>query len=81
MIPMKNILSFKQPLSGKEIKEWVSFHTANQTEYTQIAKYLIRFDNIADEELYRIDMRPRKSWHGKERKYYPIIIRLNKGKN
>lgn len=76
---MKNILSFKQPLLGKEIKEWVSFHVANETEYTPIAKDLMRFDNLADEESYRIDMRPRKSWHGKERKYKPIIIRINTG--
>ena len=72
---MQNILSFKQLLLGKEVKEWVAFHTANYTEYTPIAIQLKRFDNIADEGLYRIIMRPRKSWHGKERKYKPIIVR------
>ena len=78
---MKNILSYQQPLLGKEIKEWVSFHTANETEYTSIAAQMKRFNNIADEKLYRIDMYPRKSWHGKEHKYKPNVIRVDKDQN
>ncbi len=76
-ILVHNILSFQRPLLGKEIKEWVSFHTANETEYTSIAAHLKRYDNIADDGKYRIDMHPRKSWHGKEHKFKPNIIRSN----
>ena len=47
---IRNILSFQQPLLGKEIKEWVSFHTEHETEYTPIAVQLKRFGNIADEK-------------------------------
>ena len=80
---MKNILSYQQLLLGKEIKEWVSFHTANETEYTSIAARLKRYDNIADDGLYRIDMHPRGSdlWYSKERKYKPIVVRLDKERN
>ncbi len=78
---MQNILSFQRPLLGKEIKEWVSFHTANETEYTSIATRLKRYDNLADEGLYRISMHPRKSWHGKEHKYKPNVIRINANQN
>ena len=55
---MKNILSYQQALLGKEIKEWISYHTATETEYTPIAAQMKRFDNIAEERLYRIDMYP-----------------------
>ncbi len=77
---MQNILSFKRALLGKEIKEWVSFHTENDTEYTPIATHLKRYDNIADDRLYHIDMHPRDSdlWYSKERKYKPIVVRLDK---
>ena len=78
---MQNILSFQRPLRGKEIKEWVSFHIANETEYSRIAAQLKRFDNITDEGTYRIIMHPRKSWHGTEHKYRPIVIRQNKERN
>lgn len=78
---MQNILSFQRPLLGKEIKEWVSFHTANETEYTPIATQMMRYDKLSDEETYRIIMHPRRSWHGKEHKYRPIITRLNKEQN
>jgi len=69
-----NILSFQRPLLGKEVKEWVSFHTEHETEYTAIAVQLKRFGNISDEANYRIVMRPRKSWHGKECKYKPVLL-------
>jgi hypothetical protein len=74
---MRNILSFQQPLPGKEIKEWISFHSANETEYTPIANQMKRFGNLSDKVLYRIDMHPRKSWHGKERKYKPNVVRVD----
>ena len=74
---IQNILSFQRPLLGKEIKEWVLFHTDNETEYTPIAVQLKRFGNIVDEKTYRIDMHPRKSWHGKEHKFKPNVVRIN----
>ena len=73
---MPNILSFQRPLLGKEIREWVSFHTEHETEYTPIAVQLKRFDNIADEKRYRINMHPRKSWHGMEHKFKPNVVRV-----
>ena len=76
-----NILSFQRPLRGKEIREWISFHTEHTTEYTPIAVQLKRFNNISDEGEYRIDMHPRKSWHGKEHKTKPIVERINKEPN
>ncbi len=74
---MPNILSFQRPLLGKEIKEWVSFHTENETEYTPVAVWLKRFDNIADGKTYRIEMHPRRSRHGKEHKFKPNIVRVD----
>ena len=79
---MKNILSYRRPLLGKEIKEWIAYHTTTaRTEYTPIAAQMKRFDNIADERLYRIEMYPRRSWHGKEHKYKPNVIRVDKDQN
>lgn len=37
-----------------------------------------RFGNIADEKKYRINMHPRKSWHGKEHKFKPNVVRADK---
>jgi len=73
---MPNILSFQRPLLGKGIKEWVSFHTEHETEYTPIAVQLKRFGNIADGKRYRINMHPRKSWHGMEHKFKSNVVRV-----
>ena len=83
---MRNILSYKQPLQGKIIKEWISFHNANETEYTPIASQMKRFGNISDDNLYCIDMRPRmtgylrpnRSWRVKKRKIRPAVVRAGK---
>ena len=72
---IRNILSFQQPLLGKEIKDWIVFHTANETEYSAIAAQMQRFSNIADEEKYQVVMHPRKTVFG-ERFRKPIVVRI-----
>lgn len=53
---MKNILSYAKgtKIKGKEIKEWIKFHTENQTEYTKEARKMIDYLNISDDADYRI---------------------------
>ena len=77
---MKNILSYQQPLPGKEIKDWIAFHTANETEYTAIAAQMQRFGNIADEEKYQVVLHPRKTVFG-ERFRKPIVVRIKEKRN
>lgn len=51
---MKNILSY--PLgtlfTGKEIKEWITYHTNNKTSKSRIAKKMIDYLTIDDNYLY-----------------------------
>ena len=77
---MKNILSYQQPLSGKEIKDWIAFHTANETEYSAIAAQMQRFGNIADEATYQVIMHPEKTIHG-ERFRNPIVVKIHTEQN
>ena len=51
---MKNILSYKLGtiFSGREIKEWIKYHIENQTSKTNIAKRMMKYLNIADNEKY-----------------------------
>lgn len=51
---MKNILSYKLGtiFSGKEIKEWIKYHTENQTSKTDVAKKMVKYLDIADDEKY-----------------------------
>ncbi len=72
---MQNILSYKQPLTGREIKDWIAFHTANKTEYTPIAAQMQRFSNISDQAKYRIVLHPGKPIHG-ERFRKPIVVKI-----
>lgn len=53
---MKNILSYASgtKIKGKEIKEWIIFHTENQTEYTKEAKKMVDYLNIFDDAEYKI---------------------------
>ena len=74
---MKNILSYQQPLPGKEIKDWIAFHTANETEYSAIASQMQRFGNLADEAAYKVILHPGKTVHG-ERFRKPSVVRINK---
>ena len=53
---MKNILSYAPSIKikGKEIKEWIKFHTENRTEYTCEAQKMICYLNICDDADYQI---------------------------
>lgn len=53
---MRNILSCipGTRFRGKEIKEWIKFHTENQTEYTREAKRMINYLNVSDDAEYYI---------------------------
>ena len=53
---MRNILSYSPytRFKGKEIKEWIKFHTENQTEYTDDACKMIDYLNISDDVEYKI---------------------------
>lgn len=54
---MRNILSY-QPLTrfkGKEIKDWIAFHTQNQTSLTKEASKMTRYlGSLADKRSYFI---------------------------
>ena len=53
---MRNILSYSSytRFKGKEIKEWIKFHTENQTEYTKEAQHMIDYFNILDDVEYYV---------------------------
>lgn len=75
---MVNILSVtNKPVLGKEIKEWILFHQKNKTEYTKIAKRMVRFENISDEKLYRIVLRPSGTGCGEVQRYHPIVVNIS----
>ena len=65
---MRNLLSYSQyaRFKGREIKEWIRFHTENQTEYTKEAKKMIDYLNISDDAEYRI---VRGNYQASERQY------------
>ena len=74
---MVNILSVtNKPLLGKEIKEWILFHQDNETEYTKMAKRMARFENISDDKLYKIVLRPSGTGCGEIKRYHPIIVNV-----
>lgn len=75
---MKNILSYTSntPLSGKEIKEWIKFHTENKTEYTKIAKTMSRYNNLIDETMYVISTSPSGTGCGEKKKGSPNVIHV-----
>ena len=52
---MRNILSlYNQSIDGKEINEWIKYHTDNHTEYTRIAKYFKKHYVIKNYGSYTI---------------------------
>ena len=52
---MKNILSYQDAkFSGKEIKDWIKYHTENQTSHTHIAKDMRKYLNIDDNTMYKL---------------------------
>lgn len=65
---MKNILSYSSGarFKGKEIKEWIKYHTENQTEYTKEARKMIDYLNISDDEEYGIS---KGCYQASERKF------------
>lgn len=68
---MKNILSLKlgTKVKGKEIKEWIIFHTKNQTEYSKESNKMINYLNLSDELDYII---ARGTYQASERKFCVI---------
>ena len=52
---MRNLLSYVgyESFTGKEIKDWITYHTENQTSKTKVAKTLVKYLNIKDDRLYR----------------------------
>lgn len=71
---MLNILSCKQALPGKVIKDWIAFHTKNQTEYSTIANRMLRYMNVSDEKMYRIVLNPQSTSGGKRKKGNPDVV-------
>ena len=65
---MKNILSYTPytRFNGKEIKEWIIYHTKNQTEYTEEAKRMVNYLNISDNAEYYIS---KGNYQASERKF------------
>lgn len=53
---MRNILSFKPgtKIKGKEIKDWIRYHTENQTSHSVEAKKMTKYLNIDDDKFYVI---------------------------
>ena len=51
---MKNILSYKLGtiFTGKEIKDWIKYHTERNTSKTRVAKRMTKFLNLDDNEKY-----------------------------
>lgn len=53
---MKNILSYSlgTQFSGREIKDWITYHLDHQTSHTKQAKYLRRFLTVNDDDKYKL---------------------------
>ena len=78
---MVNILSYTNtPISGKTIKQWILFHTVNQTEYTHIARTMMRYMNLNDDHQYVVELRPSGTGCGERKRYKPNIRRFKGGK-
>lgn len=73
---VKNILSYVTPLSGREIKDWIVEHTTRQTEYSKIARTMLRYMNLADSAMYRIDVSPVGTGIGERRKGRPNVTKI-----
>jgi hypothetical protein len=63
---------------GKTIKQWIIFHAMNQTEYTRIAKRMVRYLNLSDGKLYRVVLRPESTACGQYKRYNPNVVALDK---
>lgn len=71
---MKNILSYNpyMRIKGSEIKEWIRFHTDNQTEYSKEAKKMIKYLTITDDGYYFVS---RGNYQASERQFCVIEAR------
>lgn len=51
---MKNILSYSLGtiFKGKEIKDWISYHTSNKTSKSKVARKLEKYSDIDDDDWY-----------------------------
>lgn len=72
-----NILSYyESSLLGKDIKDWIQYHVSNATEYSKIAKTMIRYmDTLKDDRKYQIVLRPSSTASGKYKIDKPNIVR------
>ena len=76
---MKNILSFvNRPLLGKEIKEWIYFHTEYDTEYSKIARRMLRYLNLNEQSEYILEITPKGTGCGEKRHGYPNVVKKNR---
>ena len=71
---MKNILSFapRTKIKGKDIKEWVRYHTENETSHSAEARGMIKYLNIDDEKFYIIR---RGNYQASERTFQVIGVK------
>ena len=78
---MKNILSYipNTPFNGKEIKDWITYHINNKTEYFRIARKMgKRYSNLIDNKLYIISPKPPGTGGKERKKYTPSVIDYTK---
>lgn len=72
---MVNILSCNgKAFPGKEIKAWIEYHALNQTEYSRIARSMMRYRNLVDDKYYWIRLRPAGTGCGEVKRYRPDVI-------
>ena len=71
-----NILSYvNRPICGAEIKRWITEHTSHETEYTKIARLMLRYMNIRDDTLYFIVTSPSGTGCGEKKSGKPILVK------
>lgn len=53
---MVNILSYKlgSSFKGKDIKDWIEFHTTHNTSKSKIANNMKKYMNLDDNEEYKL---------------------------
>lgn len=77
---MKNVLSYiNRPLFGVEIKSWIAENIKQNTEYSRIARSMLRYMNLRDDRLYIIVTSPPGSASGKRNTGKPIVVEQKKG--
>lgn len=71
---LKNILSYTNQLKGKEIKEWIRYHSEHSSEYSMIAIHMQKYLNISDNDMYMVIYNSKGTGCG-ERNKWPILIK------